>query len=430
MLSRIPSVKDTYFQHKVLSRIHGTPTYETLHMILTELKANASSVPTTLGGGLHGHLGLLLSDARYTALTTNVLFATPINPGPFTPPAAGTAAQIEASRDVWKEAKLTFEICQATEKALIAQLVETIDPVYLRSLLNRATGQYATSIRAILLHLFSTYGKITPQQVKAKEMEVHNMHYDISQPVDTVFNAIDDLGELADHANSPMSPQQMIDLAYVIFARQPILQQDLRIWNRRPAAIRDWPNMMIYLREAQSDLSTLPTAADMYHPAAAHHQANVTSMADLVAQRLLDSMPTLPSNYPIEPSLQPPPDPVTTVPPVPVDMANAISQRTNELQLRETNLMTQMQQMMTLMMNNSNDGDRSNRNGGRGGRGRGRGGRGNRSSSVRKYCHTHGACAHNGTECNTPGANHQASATFANMMGGSNNNCYWITPST
>jgi hypothetical protein len=68
MLSRMPSVKDTYFQHKLLTRIHGKPTYESLQNGLTELKANASSVPSTLGGGHHGHLGLLLSEARYTAL--------------------------------------------------------------------------------------------------------------------------------------------------------------------------------------------------------------------------------------------------------------------------------------------------------------------------------------------------------------------------
>ena len=73
-----------------------------------------------------------------------------------------------------------------------------------------------------------------PQQVKDKEMDLYNMHYDISQPVDTVFNAIEDLAELAERTVSPMSAQQMIDLAYVIFAKQPILQHDLHLWNCCP----------------------------------------------------------------------------------------------------------------------------------------------------------------------------------------------------
>jgi hypothetical protein len=131
MLSRIPSVKDTYFQHKVLTKIHGKPTYESVQNVLTELKANAGSVPTTLGGGQHGHLGLLLSDARYTALAYSLPWVTPGNPGPFLPPAGGTGPQIEGAKDVWKGLNYTFELCQATQKALIAQVVESIDPIYL-----------------------------------------------------------------------------------------------------------------------------------------------------------------------------------------------------------------------------------------------------------------------------------------------------------
>ena len=34
-----------------------------------KLKANAASVQSDLGGGAHGHLGLVLDDATYFALT-------------------------------------------------------------------------------------------------------------------------------------------------------------------------------------------------------------------------------------------------------------------------------------------------------------------------------------------------------------------------
>src|SRR5688500_7301577 len=114
--SKIPNVKDVYFQHKVLTRVHGKPTFETLKVLLDELKANASSVPTTLGGGMYGHLGLVISPTRYATLTATP-FVRPANPGPFTPPAAGTGPQIQAAKDVWREAQLTFELSQTTEKA-------------------------------------------------------------------------------------------------------------------------------------------------------------------------------------------------------------------------------------------------------------------------------------------------------------------------
>jgi hypothetical protein len=385
------------------------------------------------GGGQHGHLGLLLSAARYTAIAVTLPWVTPGNPGPFAPPAAGTGPQIEAAKDVWKELKQTFELCQATEKALIAQIVESIDPIYLRALLNRATGQYSTSIRALLLHLYTTYGKITPQQVKAKEMELYNMHYDISQPIDTVFNCIDDLAELAEHATSPMSAQQMIDLAFVIFAKQPILQQDLRLWNRKPIADRTWPNMMSHFREAQSDLSSLPTAGDIYHQQPAH-QANIATMVDLVAQRLLAEQNTYPMAH------------QTTTESAPSDdlteMANSLQRRETDLQSREASMMAQMQDMMLTMMNSNNNNNNNNNNSnrhhrdnhnrdGRNSQGRGRGRSGGRGidnrSQTRLYCWSHGACAHTSPDCNRPTTGHQATATFSNMMNGSTNGCYWLT---
>jgi hypothetical protein len=421
MSTKIPSVIDTYFQHKVLTRLHGQPTYETLQTLVTEIKANAASVPSTIGGGNFGHLGLILSDARYATLANTIPWITPVNPGPFVPPPAGTAAQIDAAKEVWRGLKLEFDICQATEKALIAQIVAAIDPIYLRALLNRATGQYAHDIRAVFLHLFSTHGKITPQQVKAKEMAIFNMHYDISQPVDMVFNAIDDLADLADHALSPMTTQQLVDLAYVILARQPILQHDLRTWNRRPIVDRTWNNMVEHFREAQSDLSLLPTTGEFFNT---NNQANtVATMADLVAQHLLEAIPTA------EPTVT-----GVTLPSSDLVANAAFQQRESSLAAREAALLTQMTEMMTLLRTgSSNSAPNTNNRNSRNSRGRGSGsGRTNARApgtapSPRHYCWSHGWCAHSSDQCNYQLPGHQTTATVTNMQGGSTNKCFWLT---
>jgi hypothetical protein len=408
--TRIPSVNDTYFQHKVLTRIHGIPVYESLQLLTTEIKANAASVPTTLGGGHYGHLGLVVSDQKYATLANTIPWITPVNPGPFAPPAGATRPQLEAAQEVWRAEKLVFEICQATEKALIAQVVESIDSIYLRALLNRTTGQYASNLREVITHLFTTHGKITPQQIRAKENAIYNMAFDISQPVDTVFNAIDDLADLAEHANSSLSHQQMMDLAYVIFAKHPILQQDLRSWNRMTIIQRTWANMITHFREAQEDLSSLPTAGDIFH------QANsMTTMADLVAQRLLEAMPS--------------PPPETTVTPDTVN--TVITQREISLAAREAALLTQMQEMMTVLrtgtVNNNTQQRRNNRGrGGGGGRTNTTTTSGRRAPGPRQYCWSHGACAHSSAECNSPLDGHKTTATFQNMQGGSTNNLQWV----
>lgn len=436
--SKIISVNDTYFQHKVLTKIHGQPVYENLKLLETEIKANASSVPSTIGGGQYGHLGLILSPTRYATLVNTVPWVTPVNPGPFVPPANGTAAQIEAAKDVWRENKNDFAVCQATEKAIVAQIVDAVDKDYIRTLLNRTTGQYSSDIRGVLRHLFTTYGKITPQQVQEFDLATLNMHYDISQPVDNVFDAIEDIVDLAEHGNSPMTAQQMINKAYIIFSKQPVLKQDLRDWNRKPLIDRTWANMVTHFRDAQSELRALPVAADIYNQ---QHQANtVAVMADLVAQRLLEAMPNLPyEEAPVQaPAIAP------VIAPLPDTVNAAIQQREASLAAREAALETRMQEMTTLLIANTGTGGQPNTGGNwqqATGNRRGRGGRGGVRTNnhhnnphnppgvrgPRQYCWTHGCCAHDGHGCDKRAPGHKVEATFANMMGGSTKNCYWLT---
>ena len=89
--------KDSYFEHPVLTMIRGGPTYETLHHLKNELKANASSVPTTLGGGNHGYLGMVLAPAEYHHILPNYPFTRLPNPGVLVPNPNGTAARIASA---------------------------------------------------------------------------------------------------------------------------------------------------------------------------------------------------------------------------------------------------------------------------------------------------------------------------------------------
>lgn len=47
---------ENLFPKPDLTKIIGIPTYDTLHTLQLELKTNAQSVHSNLGGGNHGHL--------------------------------------------------------------------------------------------------------------------------------------------------------------------------------------------------------------------------------------------------------------------------------------------------------------------------------------------------------------------------------------
>ena len=91
--------KDSYFEHPVLTTIRREPTYETLHHLKNKLKANASSVPTTLVDGNHGYLGMILTYSEYLRITPTDPFTWPPNPGFLVPNPVGTDAQIASAEN-------------------------------------------------------------------------------------------------------------------------------------------------------------------------------------------------------------------------------------------------------------------------------------------------------------------------------------------
>ncbi len=64
-----------------VTKMQGHPTNQDLDYLEEELLRIASSVYSELGGGAHGHVGLLLSDVDYVAIAPGVHFIVSTNPG-------------------------------------------------------------------------------------------------------------------------------------------------------------------------------------------------------------------------------------------------------------------------------------------------------------------------------------------------------------
>jgi len=63
-----------------VTKIHGQPTDQDITTLKKELIAIAASIPTTLGGGNHGHAGLIVDATKYLMMA-GIAFVIPPNPG-------------------------------------------------------------------------------------------------------------------------------------------------------------------------------------------------------------------------------------------------------------------------------------------------------------------------------------------------------------
>ena len=187
---------------------------------------------------------------------------------------------------------------------------------------------------------------------------------------------------------------------------------------------------MAHFRQAHHELRDTDTSmAELgFHSANAIVEQIVDRLRDEEDNGFYDLPPVYAAPSPsVIPTAAPPPPP----PPTPPILST--QQQANSVVPADPNtaVLQAMMNNMQMMHDNMHQNYYQGRGRGRGrgsarGRGRGRGGNRNRSQQTSNYCHTHGNCAHASRDCNTPGDTHQNDATFANMMGGSQNRCFWL----
>ena len=154
----------TNFIYPELTTIPCQPSYELLTKLKDELKSNAASVPSDLGGGGHGHLGRVLTPAEY-ALVSPVPYVTPGHPGPLVIPAGTPNYLRQEMRDTHKEEIRVYRESDNVDKTLKKQMTTAIPDLYLKRFKNRLTNTITQPIPDILQHLFTTYGRVRSEHV-------------------------------------------------------------------------------------------------------------------------------------------------------------------------------------------------------------------------------------------------------------------------
>ena len=87
--------------------------------MLTQLKANASSIPKNLGGGGHVFIGAILSAASYSILAPLTLFLGPTHPGTLTVPPNLTQYAITLSKTQHDDAMRNYHLYLLVQRVLI-----------------------------------------------------------------------------------------------------------------------------------------------------------------------------------------------------------------------------------------------------------------------------------------------------------------------
>ena len=455
----INSYRTSHFQYQNLDKIHGEPTLDSLLHLFRQLKINAQSVPTTLGGGQLGYLALVLSAADYAAIQNTIPFVRPVDPGVFqyvpTPTVAAasapattpvttrttrsatsgtpTAQRTPGSNTVTPTATITIDIaqqkaqheerkrqyheCQAVEQALRQQLVEAIEPEYLEALRDPITYMIQDPIPDIITFLQDTYGKITPQELADREDALRNFHYEPWKPVDLVFNKITQYKDLCELCHNQKTDTQLVQLAYLIFNKTRIYTDALKDWNRKPTADKTFANMKTHMRTTYQELkqvgalsieeSALNDRVNLVQELTRHQEDLVRDLKNDLTEHfktnMVDAMMLMHQTPSGPPSLASESDTNTEL----TDSVNSVS-TSSTLATLVSSIKTLQNELNAMKQTNTLQDRSINPRTGK---------------QWKRYCWTCGCCPHSSKYCPVKAAGHQDDATFRNRKGGSNKNC-------
>ena len=225
----------SYFKYKTPTPIIGAPSHKTLKRLKQELRANASSVDTDLGGGDHGYLGLVLTDEEYLRVAPNTPFVAPEFPCSLLIPANTDMVTAMNLREAHKRDTNLYRECREVEKALLRHITAAVESKYIDSLKNEDTDLVEDDIPTVLEYLFSSYGKVPTREVKEKEVEVLATPFVPSDPMVTIYRPIEQLRTLADIAKIPYTESQIVDFGVQLIKNTRDFETALGEWNSKPA---------------------------------------------------------------------------------------------------------------------------------------------------------------------------------------------------
>jgi hypothetical protein len=228
------------FPHPVLTRLHETgrkPTRTQILVTQTELNANAASVDSVYGP--HGHTFLTLSPEQYQALNGGIAFEIPVAPAMNPTHAQGATGNVitEGVRQhtvAWK----AYRLMRATETKLRNQLLEAGDDTYWRRLRMATLGYGTRTVRELLAHMLTTYGRFTEVERReaASRMDVPWE----GGPLEVVIQQIEDTAEAFEQGGTILSDDQKRDKLYDLVSTSNLLPDACQRWRMLPDAQKTW----------------------------------------------------------------------------------------------------------------------------------------------------------------------------------------------
>jgi hypothetical protein len=155
-----------------------------------------------------------------------------------------TAAVIAELTRLHREATQVYRTNNNVDQAIKKLILEAFDDAYLNALSDEVVGYVNCTSLDLLTHLFTFYAMIAPTEL-TQNYERLNTPYDPNQPIETLFQQIQDARALTVAGGQPYGAAMIINVAYTLVFNTGLYPDACRAWQSRAIATRTWTQFKI-----------------------------------------------------------------------------------------------------------------------------------------------------------------------------------------
>ncbi len=242
-----------------VTKVLSQPTNQDIILLDNELTAIASSFPTSLGGGLHGHTGLVTSVANYKLMATGTPFIVPANPGVY-PAGNIPAAQFEQWEAEHKELIQQFQMCVGASKGLKDLIIQAINKDFLLELCMPGIAYLNMTPLQMLTHLCNQWGAMDYVDINVL-MAKCDTTWDTTEVPTKHFNWIEKAWRQLTHANIQIDQRAMMVKALKSFKDAGDFDAAIQAWEARPVVLQMYKNLKVVMCAKYSKLNPQDTVS-------------------------------------------------------------------------------------------------------------------------------------------------------------------------
>lgn len=268
------------------TKIDGQPTDEDLNLLVEECTTAASSVLTRNGGGEHGHVGIILEEAEYIAMSNGgAKYVTPTNPGAY-PATVDENDAIARERQIaeHKMSAAEYETHLAVESFMRERIVECIDPEWLAQLKSTTMGFNHRKPLELIDHLRSVGGGDLDHMDVTELTKGLLKEWDGIETPASFFARGDRYERQLEKAGQTKNPELRLAFALSNFEASGQFEAPLREWNARTKRNKTFATFRPFIQKefAQHHKHNKATAKSVGHGIANTVTEAQTREADIV----------------------------------------------------------------------------------------------------------------------------------------------------